>query len=278
MLDVARYYENHPNMQDKAVMLYHKGGNVTKALDLCFTTQQFAALQVIAEDLDENTDPEMLDKCSKFFLEHEQYDKAVELLVVAKQFSEALDLCMSHNVTITEELAEKMTLPKGSDPEFRNKLLERIADCCMQQRSYHLATKKYTQAGNKIKAMKSLLKSGDTEKIIFFAGVSRQKEIYVMAANYLQSLDWRKDPEIMKNIIAFYTKGRALESLASFYDACAQVEIDEYQNYDKALGALTEAYKCMAKAKTKNPTDQEEKVAFLKQRIGFLKKFVQARR
>lgn len=44
-----------------------------------------------------------------------------------------------------------------------------------------------------------------------------------MAANYLQSLDWRKDPEIMKNIIAFYTKGRALESLASFYDACAQV-------------------------------------------------------
>jgi len=56
------------------------------------------------------------------------------------------------------------------------------------------------------------------------------------------------------------------------------VEIDEYQNYDKALGALTEAHKCMAKAKTKNPTDQEEKVAFLKQRIGFLKKFVQARR
>jgi len=34
----------------------------------------------------------------------------------------------------------------------------------------------------------------------------------------------------------------------------------------------------MAKAKTKNATDQEEKVAQLKQRIGFLKKFVQARR
>ena len=68
-----------------------------------------------------------------------------------------------------------------------------------------------------------LLKSGDTEKIVFFAGVSRQKEIYVMAANYLQSLDWKKDPEIMKNIITFYTKGRALDLLASFYDVCAQV-------------------------------------------------------
>ena len=71
--------------------------------------------------------------------------------------------------------------------------------------------------------MKALLKSGDTEKIVFFAGVSRQKDIYVMAANYLQTLDWRKDPEIMKNIITFYTKGRAMESLAGFYDACAQV-------------------------------------------------------
>ena len=27
----------------------------------------------------------------------------------------------------------------------------------------------------------------------------------------------------MKNIITFYTKGRALESLSGFYDACAQV-------------------------------------------------------
>ena len=77
--------------------------------------------------------------------------------------------------------------------------------------------------GNLIQAMKALLKSGDTEKIVFFAGVSRQKDIYVMAANYLQTLDWRKDPEIMKNIISFYTKGRAMESLAGFYDACAQV-------------------------------------------------------
>ena len=72
-------------------------------------------------------------------------------------------------------------------------------------------------------AMKALLKSGDTEKIVFFANVSRQREIYVMAGHYLQSLDWQTDPEIMKNIIGFYTKGRAPEALAGFYDACAQV-------------------------------------------------------
>jgi hypothetical protein len=28
-------------------------------------------------------------------------------------------------------------------------------------------------------------------------------------------------------------QAKALDSLAGFYDACAQVEIDEYQNYEK---------------------------------------------
>lgn len=78
--------------------------------------------------------------------------------------------------------------------------------------------------------------------------------------------------------IQFVPPHESCTTQSQLNSACFQVEIDEYQNYDKALGALTEAYKCMAKAKTKNPTDQEEKVAYLKQRIGFLKKFVQARR
>lgn len=65
-----------------------------------------------------------------------------------------MDLCLTHNVIITEELAEKMTLPKDTNnSELRNKILERIAECCMQQGSYHLATKKFTQAGNKVKVL-----------------------------------------------------------------------------------------------------------------------------
>eukprot|EP00057_Strongylocentrotus_purpuratus_P021032 XP_011675506.1 PREDICTED: intraflagellar transport protein 140 homolog [Strongylocentrotus purpuratus] len=279
MIEAARYYEQNPNTHDKAVMLFHKGGHFSKALELAFESQQFGALQLISEDLDERTDPVLLNRCAQFFMEHGQYNKAVDLLVVAGKYFEALELCQDHNVSITERLAEKMTLSKDdSQGDMRLKLLEKVADLCFLQGSYHLATKKYTQAGNKVKAMRALLKSGDTEKIIFFAGVSRQKEIYVMAANYLQSLDWRKDPEIMKNIIGFYTKGRALDSLAGFYDACAQVEIDEYQNYDKALGALTEAYKCLSKAKVKNQTQIEDKLGALKHRISLVKKFVQARR
>ena len=72
----------------------------------------------------------------------------------ALQHHEALQLCLEQNMTITEEMAEKMTVPKDSkdlSEESRRQLLEQIANCCMRQGSYHLATKKYTQAGNKLK-------------------------------------------------------------------------------------------------------------------------------
>ncbi|NWT55385.1 IF140 protein, partial [Erythrocercus mccallii] len=281
MIEAACYYEEKGDQMDRAVMLYHKAGHLSKALELAFATQQFGALQLIAEDLDEKSDPALLARCSGFFIEHAQYEKAMELLLTAKKYHEALQLCLEQNLTITEELAEKMTVSKEShdlSEESRRELLEQIADCCMRQGNYHVATKKYTQAGNKLKAMRALLKSGDTEKIIFFAGVSRQREIYIMAANYLQSLDWRKDAKIIANIISFYTKGGALDLLAGFYDACAQVEIDEYQNYEKAHRALTEAYKCLSKAKARSPVEQESKLGHLQSRMSLMKRFIHAQR
>ncbi|XP_074520074.1 intraflagellar transport protein 140 homolog [Halichoeres trimaculatus] len=280
MMEAACYYEEKGTHMDQAVSLYHKAGYVSKALELAFSTQQFSALQVIAEDLNENSDPALLARCSDFFITHSQFDKAVELLVAAKKYHQALDVCVSQNLTITDELAERMTVTDSKDlsEEARKELLETIADCCMRQGSYHLATKKYTQAGNRGKAMRALLKSGDTEKIVYFANVCRQKELFIAAANYLQSLDWQKNPEILKTIIGFYTKGRALDKLAGFYVACAQVEIDDYQNYEKALDALTEAFKCLSKVKDSSTGQQEVNLADLQHKISLIKKFVHIRR
>ncbi|CAN0240752.1 unnamed protein product, partial [Laminaria digitata] len=81
----------------------------------------------------------------------------------------------------------------------------------------------YTKAGDRLKALKCLLKSGDTKSIVYYAGVSRSRDIYILAANYLQNLDWHDDPQVMKSIIAFYTKAKANVQLSDFYDACAQV-------------------------------------------------------
>ncbi|KAG0719814.1 Intraflagellar transport protein 140 [Chionoecetes opilio] len=241
-IDAARYFSSSERRQlPKAVMLYHKAGLLSKAVDLAFKSGQISAVGQIAGELDETAAPALIQRCAQYFISNGQYDRAVSLLITGRQYFDALDLCVEHNVWVTEELAERFTLPK--DEEARNQILEKVAECAYAQENYKLATKKFTQAGNKVKAMKCLLKSGDTERIVYFANVCRQKEIYIMAANYLQSLDWRKEPDIMRNIIQFYSRAKAAALLGGFYDSCAQVEIDEFQNYEKAAGALNEAYK-----------------------------------
>lgn len=128
--------------------------------------------------------------------------------------------------------------------------------------------------------MKALMKSGDTQRVIFFANIQKQRETYIMAANYLQSLDWRKDPDVMKHIINYYTKAKSMESLASFYEACAQVEIDEFQDYDKAMSALAEAYKCLTRGgyAVEDSVKAEEMINNLKIKLTMIKKFLEAKK
>jgi intraflagellar transport protein 140 len=279
MAQAAKYYEQrgHPS---KAVQLYQKAGHQKRALELCFSAKLFDALRKIAGELSADSDPEVLARCAEFFMEHSQHDKAVHLLSMSHQFQRAIDLCTEKDVHVTEEMAEKMTPDKSQmETVARAAMLEQMAKLCRKQGSFQLACKKFTQAGDKLKAMKCLLKSGDTEKIIFFAVTARQPDIYVLAGNYLQSLDWHNEPEIMKNIIQFYSKAKAHEKLAAFYDACAQVEIDEFRDYEKAGNALREALKYLVKAAGGPPASEtDKKVLTLNNRIAIVDKFAGIRK
>ncbi|KAJ6640265.1 Intraflagellar transport protein 140 like [Pseudolycoriella hygida] len=243
----ASYFEECGDFK-RAVELYHRSGMLHKAVEMAFASQQPETLQVIASELDVNSDAELVTRCADFFLGIDQLQKAVHLLANAKHFEKALEICKGRAVPVTETLAELLTPAKDEIAEpTRVKILTMLGDILQEQGDYHTATKKFTQAGDKTRAMKSLLKSGDTDKIVFFAGMSRQKEIYIMAANYLQALNWQNDAKILKNIVTFYTKGQAYDLLANFYVTCAQVEIDEFRDYEKALKALLESSKCLTK-------------------------------
>ncbi len=78
----------------------------------------------------------------------------------------------------------------------------------------------------------------------------------------------------MKTIISFYSKAKAFDSLANFYDACAQVEIDEYRDYEKALGAMKEAKRQLDKSTAANTDIKQSQ---LNKRIKYLEMFCQAR-
>lgn len=281
MLDAARHYEKTSGQEDKAVILYYKSGHTSKAIDLAFKANQYSALALITDGINEKTDPQLVMKMANFFLENDQFDKAVDLFAVTKKIDQAIDLLVKHNVQITEELAQKLTPPKPSndkDLQSYYNTLELLGDAAYDQRQYTLAAKKYTEANNRMKAMKSLMKSGDTQRVIFFANIQKQREIYIMAANYLQSLDWRKDPDIMKHIINFYTRGKSMESLSSFYEACGQVEIDEFQDYEKAYCALEEAFKCLTRNGQDDSLKGEEQLTKLKFKMALIRKFLEAKR
>lgn len=257
----AVYFEEMGDFK-RAVELYHRSGMLHKAVDMAFASKQPETLQVIAAELDENSDPELVERCAEFFVESQQPQKSVQLLGTVKKYEKAIEICGAYKVPITETLAELLTPNKDDDSEnIRSKILIALGEILQEQGDYHTATKKFTQAGDKMRAMKSLLKSGDTDKIVFFAGMSRQKEVYIMAANYLQSLNWQADGKVLKNIIQFYTKGHAFDLLANFYANCAQVEIDEFHDYEKAIKALQEASRCVTKITTVASSHQHQRVA-----------------
>jgi len=258
----------------RAVKLYHSAGSTARAMELCLCWGLWDELGGIAGDL--AASPEiaavipapLLTRTSEAFTAKGLFAGAVGLLVAGKRWGEALDMTLTHTVPLTDALAEALTPPKprlpagtaeesaaSSDPVYaaavgaRNNHLLRLAGALKKQGLFHCACKKYTQAGDKVRAMKALLLSGDVEKIVFFAGVCRSKEIYILAANFLQTLPWHVDAEILKHILEFYTKAKAYEQLSAFYEACSSAEIDEFRNYEKAAAALREAAKVAAKIK-----------------------------
>ncbi|CAH8673889.1 unnamed protein product [Schistosoma rodhaini] len=277
MLESAKHLENYPDYIDKAILLYHKAGKINQAIELAINTKQFDALQSIISSLnDEQLNPIMLKQCSEFFIQNNQFDRAVEILAAGKQYCEAIQLCYEHYIPITENLIEKLTpISNNLSNNEKSILLNQLGELCLIQEQYYLACKKFTQSGNHLLAMKALIKSGDTNKIIYFTNISKQKEIYIMAANYLQTLnDWHSNIDIIRHIIQFYTRGQAMESLAAFYEACAHNEIEESGNYEKALDALTEAYKVLVKlsSSTTNDDNNQTNECHLKKRLTQIKK------
>ncbi|VDN87893.1 unnamed protein product [Brugia pahangi] len=58
---------------------------ISRALDLAFRTDQFSALDLITNELDENSDPRILERAAEFFKNNQQYNKAVQLLAYSKK-------------------------------------------------------------------------------------------------------------------------------------------------------------------------------------------------
>uniref|UniRef100_A0AC35UC71 ANAPC4_WD40 domain-containing protein n=1 Tax=Rhabditophanes sp. KR3021 TaxID=114890 RepID=A0AC35UC71_9BILA len=282
IIEVAKYYEDIPGEVDKAIMLYQKANMLTKAMDLAFETDQFGALDLIVNDFTDKTDPNVLKKAAELYSKNQDDKKAVYLLGLAKEYALAVKMCLDNNVVITDEMADLLTPSKQQLPNDieRRKLLEKIGECCLTQGNYYNAAKKFAQAGNTGLAMSALLKTGDTPKIIQFANTARDKKIFKLAANYLQTSNWREDPNLMKTIELFYKKSDSYDSLAAFFDVCGTVEIDEYRDYEKAIQLFIQSIrnlKLVIEGSEKNTAYFEEKRDELEEKVTKIGQFLEVR-
>ena len=273
MLQSAKYFEQK-HFLDRAVVLYHKGKNIKKALDLCFASHNYDYLRTLVDDLGEEEDPTTLMKAAEYFIAEGMHDKAVHLLVSAKQYSKALEISLSHNVKVDENIIEKMIPEDNNNDPKKKEMIRSVAKLCKRQGSFQAACKIFTKLGEKNKAFKCLIRLGDVEKIKQYANTAKNPQIFVLAANFMQNTDWHNNADIMKSIIFFYTKAKAFDSLANFFDTCATVEIDEYRDYEKALVAEKEALKHTAKISPPNETLSQR----LQKRLNYLEQFVNARK
>ena len=121
-------------------------------------------------------------------------------------------------------------------------------------------------------AMKCLARLGDTRKMVEFAQLARDPNLFVLAANYLRSaLTWQNDPAILKAIVTFYRKARKLEPLANFFVECSNHTIDTAGDYHRGIGLLGEALKQLAAATKIDTTDLEQ---MIRQRAMRIKSFI----
>lgn len=154
------------------------------------------------------------------------------------------------------------------DPE-RDGIVRIVADQLQQQGKSDEAAKLFLDIGDAISALKAIITGGNAAKIVKFANFARTPEAYVLAANFLQNLDWQNKPKLIKYIVTFYTKAKRYDAAANFYVGCAMLEIDEYKNYEKALKAIEVGKKHAEKGSdTSLISKMEEKVRCISEYIS----------
>jgi len=219
-----------------AVLMYSRSGRLNKALGLCFQLKLYEALDEISDSLTSKTDIDVLMKCGQHFIESERWSKAALCYVLARKYDVVLDLCNQHTIKIPKQTLQELST-EDADPL----VLKQFASLCQQQNEFSIAAQLYVGLKENVAAMKCLIRSGDTSRVIKFAKRLRMRETYILAANYLQTMNPRYNDQFFELIEQFYNSANSLDKLVRFYESLSHLEIDEYQSYDNGLELITKA-------------------------------------
>ena len=265
---IAEYFEKN-NKLDKAIDLYLKGSNIRKGLNLCLATNQLDKIRDISQKSEIKNDKDTLKALAEYFSVQNDHEKALELFIKIKDYENAMKICENHKVKISQETANSMKedLEKEKDNKIKQELTSRLAKLLMTQGDFEMAHDIYVKMGNLKKAMKCYIKMGDKNKVIEFAQICRNPELFILAANFLQNLDWT--PDVVKIIVSFFNKAKAYFNLSQFYTVLGVSEINEKKNFKKGEEYLNEALKAVMKVR-ENDDKKMNKIDEIKKKLDFI--------
>ncbi|OHS94926.1 hypothetical protein TRFO_38925 [Tritrichomonas foetus] len=264
----ARWFEEQKEAKN-AILLYSRAGRMNRALGLCFTMKQYDALDEISDTLNSKTDPGILIRCGQYFVESERWSKAAQCFALARQFNEVIELCNKHNIKLQNSVIQELSESKA-DPE----VMKRFAALCEQQGAFQTAATLYIKFKDHLSAMKALARTGDTDKVVKFANLIKKRETYILAANFIMTQKPREGDKLFDTVVQLYLKAKAPDKLGRFFEATAQTEIDEYQEYEKGLDLIQKGLKLIMNAPDVKQKDQI--VALMQMKIQLIEQYLAA--
>ena len=265
---IAEYFEKK-NKLDKAIKLYIQGSNIRKGLNLCLATNRLDEVRNLSRQLESKQDKDTLKALAEYFTGQNEFEKALELLIRIKDYENSMKICENHKVRISQETANAMKadLENEKDNKTKQELTSRLAKLLMNQGDFEMAHDIYVKMGNLKKAMKCYIKMGDKNKVIEFAHMCRNPELFILAANFLQNLDWT--PDVVKIIVSFFNKAKAYYNLCQFYIVLGVSEINEKKNFKKGEEYLRAALNTVMKVR-ENDDKKNNKIEEIKKKLGFI--------
>ena len=267
---IAEYFEKKQQLE-KAISLYLLGSNIRKGLNLCLATNQYDKVRELSGQLEEKQDKDTLKALADYFTEQNQHEKALGLLIRIKDYEGAMKICENYKVKISTETANDILadLDKEKDNKIKQELTTRLAKLLMSQGEFEIAHDIYVKIGNLKKAMKCYIKMGNKTKVIEFAHICRNPELYILAANFLENLEWT--PDVIKIIVSFFNKAKAYYNLCQFYIILGTTEINERRNFQSGEQYFKEALKTVLKVRG-DDEKKNNKVDEIKGKLDFIEK------
>ncbi|KAH0573081.1 Intraflagellar transport protein 140 [Spironucleus salmonicida] len=262
-LQAAAYFAKKAGEGDcleRALVLYSCSGFTGQAVELCLQTGKIKELSGLLNDSLNNNgkiSQELLIKSGTMLIQLDQSQFALDdynsflttgilALAHAKATDQALHFIASDKLKINAKLADLLT-PEDAKTAENQQIVITIGKLLFKAELYQEAVQKFILANDSYLALNALIKLGNVEKVVKFAQMSRNKNCFIAAGNFLQTQNFRDNLQFMTWIIQFYQKANAIEFLIKFFMNCATEEIDVFNDYEKAMDALREAAKWIGK-------------------------------